>query len=106
MLYLDEEKTLDTTEEEVVQETESEVVEEEISENQTVQSTKKAKKGNKKSKNAVKGAFSELKKVSWLSFKDVVKQTLVVLSVTAVFLVVIFGMDQLLSLLRTLLLKK
>ncbi|MBO7526881.1 MAG: preprotein translocase subunit SecE [Clostridia bacterium] len=59
-------------------------------------------KGKKQSKNKkpnkLKGAFSELKKVTWPSFNRVVKETLVVLSVTLVFLVVIFGIDQLLSL--------
>lgn len=40
-----------------------------------------------------KELFSELKKVSWPSFATVVKQTLVVLVVTAIFLVILMGMD-------------
>lgn len=103
MAYLDEEKTLETTEEvEQVSEEVEEVVVEEESE-KTVRSNKRSKKDNKKGGNAVKAAFSELKKVNWLGFKEMLKRTLVVLSVTAVFLVVIFGIDQLLSLLRDLL---
>jgi len=46
---------------------------------------------------------SELKKVTWPSFKDVVKKTGVVLAVVAIFAVVIFGIDMLLGFLRNLL---
>jgi len=46
---------------------------------------------------------SELKKVTWPTFKDVVKKTGVVLAVVAVFAVVIFGIDMLLGFLRNLL---
>lgn len=42
-------------------------------------------------------AFSELKKVSWPSFKTVLKNTLVVLGVVVVFLVVLLGFDLLLG---------
>lgn len=45
-----------------------------------------------------KEAFSELKKVSWPNFKTVLKNTLVVLGVVAVFLVVLLGFDLLLGL--------
>ena len=108
MLNLDDEKALEeveVTEEvsEVEESSEEIIVEEDNVKN--VKSTKKSKKENKKSANKVKGAFSELKKVSWLGFGKVVKQTIVVLSVTVVFLVLIFGIDQLLSLLRDLLTK-
>lgn len=41
----------------------------------------------------VREVFSELKKVSWPTFKEVVKNTTVVLAVVAAFLVVIFGVD-------------
>ena len=60
-------------------------------------SNKKKSKSGKPSK--IKGAFSELKKVTWPTFGRVVKETIVVLSVTAVFLVVIFGIDRLLKVL-------
>lgn len=107
MLNLNDEKTLNETEEvndEVVEveETSEEIVVEEN--NEKSDNSKKAKKENKIVK-SIKGAFSELKKVTWLNFRSVVKQTIVVLSVTAVFLVLIFGIDQLLSLLRGLLTK-
>ena len=48
--------------------------------------TKEVKKPKRKSKIATffKEAFSELKKVSWPSFKTVLKTTLVVLGVVAV----------------------
>ncbi len=45
-----------------------------------------------------KEAFSELKKVSWPSFKTVLKNTLVVLGVVVVFLLVLLGFDSLLGL--------
>lgn len=44
-----------------------------------------------------KEAFSELKKVSWPTFSNVFKTTLVVLGVVAVFLVVLFAFDMLLG---------
>lgn len=46
----------------------------------------------------IKEVFSELKKVTWPTFKSVVKQTTVVLAVVGVFLVVIFGVDYALAL--------
>ena len=60
----------------------------------------KAKKAPKKKSRIAtffKEAFSELKKVSWPSFSTVVKTTLVVLGVVAVFLVVLFAFDMLLG---------
>ena len=42
--------------------------------------------------------FSELKKVTWPTFKEVVKKTGVVLVVVTAFLVVIYGVDALLTL--------
>lgn len=74
-----------------------------IEDDKTKTKSKKQTKNKKPSK--VKGAFSELKKVTWPNFTRVVKETLVVLSVTAVFLIVIFGIDQLLSLIYNLLTK-
>ncbi len=50
-----------------------------------------------------KDVFSELKKVSWPSFLDVLKKTGIVLGVVLIFLIVItafdFGLSQLLGLL-------
>ena len=40
---------------------------------------------------------SELKKVTWPTFKDVVKKTGVVLAVVVIFAIVIFGIDTLLG---------
>lgn len=108
MAFLDEELKENAQEsvEETVQEpeaaTEEVVVRESAEETQTVKDSKK--RGNKKP-SKVKGAFSELKKVTWPSFGNVVKKTAVVLSVTAIFLVVVIGIDQLLYLLYNLLTK-
>ena len=88
------------------------VVEEEVSSNDEVEEvvveeeqtkSKKSKKGDKKGSNKAKATVSELKKVTWPGFGKVVKETAVVLAVTAVFLVVIFGIDRLLYLLYNLL---
>lgn len=50
-----------------------------------------------------KELFSELKKVTWPTFPNVVKQTGIVLFVTLLFLLVLMGMDALLSYLYKLL---
>lgn len=63
---------------------------------------KKDKKPNKLVK-SLKDTGNELKKVTWPSFKEVVKQTGVVLVVVLVFAVVLFGIDRLCSLLTGLL---
>lgn len=55
----------------------------------------KKQKDNKPSK--LSKSFSELKKVSWPSFRTVVKQTSVVLAVVLAFLLVVFGLDRLCS---------
>lgn len=96
--------------EELVEQTEptttEEVIVEEAEAKENVQPIKNSKnKKNKKGAGAIKATISETKKVSWPGFKKVVKQTAVVLSVTAVFLVVVFGIDYLLSLLYNLLVK-
>ena len=65
----------------------------------------KAEKKSKKSKDkkpskiakSLKETSSELKKVTWPKFGTVVKQTGVVLLVTALFLLVVFGIDRLCS---------
>ena len=60
---------------------------------------KKKKKDKKQSKMAkrLKETSSELKKVTWPKFTTVLKQTGVVLAVTAAFLLVVFGIDRLCS---------
>ena len=60
---------------------------------------KKKKKEKKQSKIArrLKETSSELKKVTWPKFGTVLKQTGVVLAVTAAFLLVVFGIDRLCS---------
>ena len=56
----------------------------------------KVKKPNKIAK-ALKDTGNELKKVSWPGFKQVVKQTGIVLVFVLVFAVVLFGFDRLCS---------
>ena len=63
----------------------------------------KVKKPNKISK-ALKDTGNELKKVSWPGFKQVVKQTGIVLAFVVIFGVVLFGFDRLCSWLAGLLL--
>ena len=69
------------------------------SKKENVKNNKNKKNNKAKDKGPGKMAktMSELKKVTWPSFKDVVKQTSVVLVVVLVFLVVIFGLDKLCS---------
>ena len=68
-------------------------------ETKKVEKRKKKKKDNKPSKIAkkLKETSSELKKVTWPKFTTVLKQTGVVLAVTAAFLLVVFGIDRLCS---------
>ena len=54
-------------------------------------------KPKEKKRGRVKGTIDELKKVSWPSFGQVVKQTGIVLAVVVVFLVVLMGFDALLG---------
>ena len=56
----------------------------------------KVKKPNKMAK-ALKDTGNELKKVTWPSFKEVVKQTGIVLVVVIVFALVLFGFERLCS---------
>ena len=56
----------------------------------------KVKKPNKVAK-ALKETGNELKKVTWPKFKEVVKQTGIVLVFVIVFAVVLFGFDRLCS---------
>ncbi len=62
----------------------------------------KPKKPNKVAK-ALKDTGNELKKVTWPSFKQVCKQTGIVMVVVIVFTLVLFGIDRLCSLLAGLL---
>ncbi|HJD05446.1 MAG TPA: preprotein translocase subunit SecE [Candidatus Onthoplasma faecipullorum] len=62
----------------------------------------KPKKPNKVAK-AMKDTGNELKRVEWPSFKQVVKQTSVVLVFVIVFALVLFGFDRLCSWLTSLL---
>ena len=64
----------------------------------------KAKKPNKMAK-ALKDTGNELKKVSWPGFKQVVKQTGIVLAFVLVFALVIFGFERLCYWLSSLLIK-
>ena len=67
---------------------------------------KKAKKAKKEKKpglfKKLKEAWSELKKVTWPTFSNVVKKTGVVILVVLIFTVVLFGIDYLLGLLYNL----
>lgn len=54
---------------------------------------KKAPKEKGKIKRKVKETLSEFKKVTWPSFGEVCKRTGVVLTVVAVFAVIVFGLD-------------
>ena len=66
---------------------------------------KKKKKEKKPSKvaKALKDTGNELKKVSWLKFKDVAKQTGIVLVFVLICAVVLLGVDKLCELLTGLL---
>lgn len=59
-------------------------------------SQKKAK-NDKQKRSRVKETVSELKKVSWPSFKQACKQTGTVLAVVAIFMLVVLGIDSLLT---------
>lgn len=93
--------------EEVKAENQVEVVEAKAEKTEQVKKAEKAKaeKKSKKSKDkkpnkiakSLKETSSELKKVTWPKFGTVVKQTGVVLLVTALFLLVVFGIDRLCS---------
>lgn len=72
---------------------------------ENVEQIETGKKTKKKGANKVKATVSELKKVTWPSFGKVIKQTVVVLSVTLAFLLVVVGIDQLLYLLYNFLTK-
>jgi len=58
---------------------------------------KKPVKEKKKFGRRTKETFSELKKVSWPTFKEVVKKTGVVIAVVLFFALILFGVDRLFS---------
>ena len=68
-------------------------------ETKKVEKPKKKKKDKKPNKMAkrLRETSSELKKVTWPKFGEVVKKTGIVLAVTAAFLLVVFGIDRLCS---------
>ena len=68
----------------------------EVKAKKTKQKKEKNKKPSKIAK-SLKDTGAELKKVTWPKFKDVVKQTSVVLVVVIVFALVLFGLDRLCS---------
>lgn len=95
----------DNVKDETLEEQQEIVVEEEVAQEQKDDKTVKINDKKVKKAGKVKATVSELKKVTWPSFGKVVKSTVVVLSVTAVFLLVVLGIDQLLYLLYGLLTK-
>ncbi|MBQ8424865.1 MAG: preprotein translocase subunit SecE [Clostridia bacterium] len=66
-------------------------------------SAKKKAKNNKPRRNFVKEIFSELKKVSWPTFGQTLAKTGTVIVVVAIFMVVVLGIDVLLTWLVSLL---
>ncbi|MFQ6752242.1 MAG: preprotein translocase subunit SecE [Clostridia bacterium] len=84
------------TEEKVVENKSTNKVVEVKAKNVAKKKKDKVKKPSKVGK-ALKDTGAELKKVSWPKFKEVVKQTGIVLVVVLVFTLVIFGVDRLCS---------
>ena len=80
------------TEEKVVETKTNKVVE--VKAKDTKKKPRKEKKPNKIGK-ALKETGNELKKVTWPKFKEVVKQTGIVLVFVLLFAVVLFGIDRL-----------
>ena len=58
---------------------------------------KKEKKPEKVKRNRAKETISELKKVSWPSFGKTMKQTGMVISVVLIFMLLVLGIDSLVS---------
>lgn len=86
----------------VPEEKEAEAVKETKKEDKKDKKEDKKKKKEKKEKKGglgkkIKETGSELKKVTWPTFGQVMKKTGVVLVVVAIFTVVLFGMDTLLG---------
>ena len=74
-----------------------------VKEDKNAKAKKVKKPKEKKLAKKTREMTSELKKVTWPTFSDVVKKTGVVLAVVLIFAVVIFGIDTLLGLLFDLL---
>jgi len=72
-------------------------IKEKAKEKDKKQKAKKQAKESKPKTSKVKETFSELKKVSWPSFGKTVKQTGAVLVVVILFMLVILGIDSLVS---------
>lgn len=76
-----------------------EVASKELGVEKNKQALAKNKKDNKKAKapkkSKTKETISELKKVSWPSFKTVLKNTGMVLAVVLIFGLIVFGIDSL-----------
>ena len=75
-----------------------------VKEDKNAKAKKEKKPKEKKLGKKTREISSELKKVTWPSFKDVLKKTGVVLAVVVIFAVVVFGIDLLLSILLDLVL--
>ena len=85
------------TEEKVVETKNTKVVEVKAKDvSKDKQKKDKVKKPNKIAK-SLKDTGNELKKVSWPKFKDIVKQTGIVLAFVLIFALVLFGFDRLCS---------
>ena len=82
--------------EEKVETTKNKVVEVKAKDVAKTKKKEKVKKPNKVAK-ALKETGNELKKVSWPKFKEVAKQTGIVLAFVLVCAVVLFGIDRLCS---------
>lgn len=66
---------------------------EKLNKDKKAKSKDKAKKDNKPKRNFFKSSFSELKKVSWPTFKQTCARTGSVLVLVLVFMLVILGLD-------------
>ena len=89
-------KNVTTTEEKVIEAKSNNKVVEVKAANVAKSKKKKEKKPSKIAK-ALKDTGNELKKVSWPKFKDIVKQTGIVLAFVLIFALVLFGFDRLCS---------
>lgn len=65
----------------------------------------KDKKSETPKRSKIKETFSELKKVSWPSFKKTMAQTGMVISVVAIFMLLVLGFDTLISLFLSIFIK-
>ncbi len=106
------EQQVNAVEEETVKQVESGVVKaEDKNKKQDVKQDKNAKKDKKKKEKKnkkglikkTKETASELKKVTWPSFGEVVKKTGIVIAFVVIFELLIFGLDTLLGFLVSLL---